>query len=167
MPVQVSPLPIQRLHLRAPWASCWPLSRSSHSQPKMLKHEAPVIISPLPAEPGGHLLHSVPSWCLFAWLPACQHPEPSYGQASANSMANPRTTSSCSANIWKTTHICLTACSWEHVNDSGKRQAKEKVQGMLGFCNKQVIGKRRQSLALHRSRCKVTVLRHNMKLRSH
>lgn len=25
---QVSPLPFQRLHLWAPWASCWPLSRS-------------------------------------------------------------------------------------------------------------------------------------------
>ncbi len=74
MPDQVSPLPIQRLHLWAPWASCWPLSRSS--SPSCSGTMLPVIILPLPAQSGSHLFllsfypsASLPDF-LHAWIPS-------------------------------------------------------------------------------------------------
>lgn len=120
-------------------------------QPKLLKHDAPSH-KPSPASsprrPSPSLTSELLLLCLFAWLPACQYREPRNPSMDRHQfITNPHGPSPYSGNIWKTTRICLTVCTREHVNDSVKwetKNKKKKVQRVLGFCNKLVTGKRRK-----------------------
>lgn len=131
-------------------------------QSKLLRHDAPVIILPLPAQSGFYPSASLPDF-LHAWIPslATQLWTDISSLHSKPTRTRPLQRKHLEDNTHLSSSVHLRACEWS-------TQKCRVCAENMGFCYKLVIEKRRRLFwALHLSRYNVNILWHCIRLCTH